>query len=511
MSELHQHELDQYKLYEKLLSMGFDDNLSFEAARTFHSCANKAVQYILTQQKRSDSNFKSEQKCQVSNQPEQKTNLDKYDEQETIVHNNDLRIPIYESKHRDKNIIKCIGELVCSYVYNQYNYRISTIGTGTVFHVKKNRAFLLTAAHNIRHQIYCCSQCNVVTEEPCIHNTDFIMLKASTIKFKRRLTQKQILEFKSDGLIENKIFGDMEQVYECRIERIDDLQYQQYPSPISGHDWTILSFSDHDHYYTDKTGNIQIRNDIQTLLKYHSFNIFGYPSDYKHQMYGMEANNNEFKIKTYPSTQKQYLLQRSVDTVSGQSGSAVWVNTNNDITVIVGIHSGGNKVKKCNYATLIDTDILHCIDQITYTPLYTTSAQPMNIKCRLIKQLTQTASMKCQQMQNIIGHAVMIIYLDTPSNENDLVVSIEMRTVEGNAIFRGTTKVYIIEQMFGNFNSFVKSQERVIKKVSFAQIEDFCKKYSEKYSNYSLVFNNCRMFMNALTKYIGVDYDIGLW
>eukprot|EP01084_Bolivina_argentea_P006710 12702_1 len=59
-------------------------------------------------------------------------------EQEILVHNSDLRQPIYEfpKKIKDCNIIKCIGEIESIFSYQNHNYRTKTVGTGTVIYVQ---------------------------------------------------------------------------------------------------------------------------------------------------------------------------------------------------------------------------------------------------------------------------------------------------------------------------------------------------------------------------------------
>ena len=81
-----------------------------------------------------------------------------------IVTGSDKRQPVFETSYADEDIILCIGQLrMC---YNEKNgYSITTVGTGTVFWVSPtHKAYIITAAHNVRHTVRHCNHCNKYME-----------------------------------------------------------------------------------------------------------------------------------------------------------------------------------------------------------------------------------------------------------------------------------------------------------------------------------------------------------
>eukprot|EP01083_Nonionella_stella_P196819 723952_1 len=87
---------------------------------------------------------------------------DDYDE--VIVNEEDLREPVYETKQKDEDIIKCIGQLRVTYKYHQHSFQCTGLGTGTVFKsLTKNditTSFIITCAHNVRKIVFRCNECN---------------------------------------------------------------------------------------------------------------------------------------------------------------------------------------------------------------------------------------------------------------------------------------------------------------------------------------------------------------
>eukprot|EP01084_Bolivina_argentea_P012979 24325_1 len=77
---------------------------------------------------------------------------------EVVVNSSDFRKEIYEFvKVRDLPIIKCIGQIESEYDYQIENeYKRSAVGTGTVYKVSNDVAFIISCAHNIRLKIYEC-------------------------------------------------------------------------------------------------------------------------------------------------------------------------------------------------------------------------------------------------------------------------------------------------------------------------------------------------------------------
>eukprot|EP01084_Bolivina_argentea_P001256 2319_1 len=73
-------------------------------------------------------------------------------------------------------------------------------------------------------------------------------------------------------------------------------------------------------------------------------------------MWGMSTpNTNNLFFRLNMQTLNLYLINKEMDTASGQSGSCIYCRGNNDdIFWICSIHTGGSKRKKENYATLLD-------------------------------------------------------------------------------------------------------------------------------------------------------------
>eukprot|EP01084_Bolivina_argentea_P043710 80511_1 len=84
------------------------------------------------------------------------------DYKEVIVNDGDFRAEIYDFPvHRDLSIIKSIGQMKSEFNYQtEHEYKASVAGTGTVYKVADNIAFVVSCAHNIRFQIYECAKCN---------------------------------------------------------------------------------------------------------------------------------------------------------------------------------------------------------------------------------------------------------------------------------------------------------------------------------------------------------------
>eukprot|EP01084_Bolivina_argentea_P137830 242743_1 len=293
---------------------------------------------------------------------EHKEESDSDDQQEVMVHGTDLREPIHElgdQSFRKSSFIKCIGQLCMEYNYPQKDYKQKLVGTGTVIRTKSNgwfdpaTAFVLTAAHTVRHNVWNC--CNIYFDKVdsqgdkitnCIKckkkldkNTDATVIDATSIVFKRRKTT-------TVG------FGTMEKRYKCKIECLDDIQYKQFPYPKSGYDWAILSFLDDENYYWKNCTNIQLGSNSK--FEYKQFMIVGYPAEKTNEMWGYIMNQDEQTVKCEVNnkTGNRYVMHKEVDASAGQSGAAIATQINGK-TIIWGIHVGGNKKGKYNVGTMI--------------------------------------------------------------------------------------------------------------------------------------------------------------
>eukprot|EP01084_Bolivina_argentea_P153825 268194_1 len=248
-------------------------------------------------------------------------------------------------------------------------------GTGTVITTKSNglfsaaTAFVLSAAHNARRNVWqCCGQYfEKVAKEDKINNcpkcakllikkNDIVMVKATSIQFQRRVTNVS-------G------FGNFEEGYKCKIEYLDEYNYKAFPYPKSGFDWALLSFVDEKNYYWNNCVNIELATiDTKQTPKYKQFMVLGYPGDKSKQMWGykMDRDSVTMKYETSTKTKNIYLKHREVDTTQGQSGAAI-ASQVKDKMVIWGIHVGGNdkdKYNKYNIGTLLNKDIIKHINCI---------------------------------------------------------------------------------------------------------------------------------------------------
>eukprot|EP01084_Bolivina_argentea_P090602 163221_1 len=319
-------------------------------------------------------------------------------EQESIVHaNGDLRQAIYEFNHKRESIVKCIGQLRCEYNYIQHHYIKHKPGTATAFNIDidTKTVYAITCAHNVRHRILECAKCKYWMElrinrqkvTSCINATcngtqndlSIKMIKSTGIQFKQRSIKKNEYEQEINDEKEKYKFGDTIMAYNTECKLIDDTMYEKYWKTYEGYDIALLSFviDNNDQYsyqyYLQHTKNIAIDNGTETLNKIKTFHIFGYPyskaipENDVYRMFGQQSSqNNNYEIIECKETNQMYLQQKEIDTSHGQSGSVIWVkNQDNNTTIIVGIHTGGNPKKRYNVATLISDDFLCYISENT--------------------------------------------------------------------------------------------------------------------------------------------------
>eukprot|EP01084_Bolivina_argentea_P178194 308034_1 len=185
---------------------------------------------------------------------------DYYDEEVIVNTNGDCRKLVYESIIANESIIKCIGQLVMIYKYDdkKRDYKVTIKGTGTVYHVDKHKnAYIITCAHNIRHKIKECGGCGKWMEmksNQCIRSTCYsnnfneIIIKANGIQFNRRNVENDHW-IKQDGKEKKIEYGFMEKGYKAKCFYINDDKYNQYTSTKDGFDIALLSFIDSDNYY----------------------------------------------------------------------------------------------------------------------------------------------------------------------------------------------------------------------------------------------------------------------
>eukprot|EP01084_Bolivina_argentea_P114871 204416_1 len=317
-----------------------------------------------------------------SKQPQRNDDLEESDDeiQELIVTGNDGREAVYEFNYKQNPVYSCIGQIRSEYTYDEHEYKLITIGTGTVFHVNTSsyqpKAYIISAVHNVKHTIAHCKGCDIYMErkqnkkrvkcKKCgkipKYKVDYLNINATAISFKRRSNDV-------------KTFGELIKRYDdCKVVKFDKL-YHEYRAVTHGYDWVILSFIDNDNYYSKFCKNITFKPATDILQQCTEINIFGFPGDKQDQnkqfgLWGMKSKAIEkFKIKKNMKTGCKYLHQTAIDTYAGQSGAIIFctesklkvsnLNKTNK-AIVFAIHVGGtyNNSKPFNAGTLINHNLL---------------------------------------------------------------------------------------------------------------------------------------------------------
>eukprot|EP01084_Bolivina_argentea_P054954 100777_1 len=267
------------------------------------------------------------------------------EKQEVFVNGTDGRKPVYDTNNKNYKITQCIGQLK-TYFPGVNGY---TSGTGTVFHVQGTKCFVITCAHNVR-------------KTKRNENKETKILKANRVEFIRRKTDKSS-------------FGEQDKTYWCETKPvlIYDKQYEKYPHIKSGNDFAILVIDDKKaaEYYSERCKNIYIVNGWGLFHHINKFqmHLFGYPGDkrlgHQFKMWGMStAPKNILKVARDQNTNKLYLINPEMDAWEGQSGAAIYHCSDDDGPFyILGVHTGGSKVEKQNYGTVIDFAKIEAIRQ----------------------------------------------------------------------------------------------------------------------------------------------------
>eukprot|EP01084_Bolivina_argentea_P304051 525039_1 len=224
------------------------------------------------------------------------------DDKQTIVNGADYRAEIYEFPvHRDLSIVQCIGQIQCEYNYQiEHDYRVTTIGTGTVYKVADNAVFVVTCANNQRLRIYECKSCKKYINrkkfckkcQQTLTSDDKKLLKPTKIEFKRRKTTRIN-------------FGLVECIYKCE-EIYAPRGYDQNTVLTRGFDVAILMFYDNSKYYSEYCKNIGLEIGKKATEIHKRWCLFGYPGvDWgnakKNKLYGYamksDAEKNGYELK----------------------------------------------------------------------------------------------------------------------------------------------------------------------------------------------------------------------
>eukprot|EP01084_Bolivina_argentea_P032689 60511_1 len=352
-------------MYSKLINMGYPDDISLKAAYKYQSNIDKAVDWIL-----------HEQKTHISDDYNIRNEYEEIKQEAAIDPNQIQLIPIYESPNANDDIIKCIGRLNIEYSDQKLKLFEKSGGTGTIIHIDEHRrCYVLTAAHNCRQALRQCISCKkntvIRTKCQCKHSTKVVepvqMIQANNIHFSIRcITKNQ--------------FGYPIRVYPIIIDKcyVRDIWYNLYHKPTQGYDIAVMIFQCKDEEevktYESLCEKITLKPDAELGGQDNELFIYGYPEK-KYGMYGMSTGmkNNNFQIEKNEDTRKYYIINNKIDTLPGQSGSVIWsyAKANNKKYEIYGIHTGGLKASKHkgrqfgqNYGTFLDKDHINWIEEV---------------------------------------------------------------------------------------------------------------------------------------------------
>eukprot|EP01084_Bolivina_argentea_P272700 464373_1 len=305
--------------------------------------------------------------------------LDSDDEYNECIINpgDDRRIIICDSQNKYDGIIQCIGSIDSQYIPDKITRQKEFAhGSGTVIHIdKQHNIYVLSAAHNIRGVEKQCNKCNTKTLKAkcpvCAARWKTKqtgnLIKPKDIYFARRGNTKQDL-------------GETIIRYQVDDYSLPD-KYMTFSRPRGGYDMCIIVFK-----CTDETGiklykkycsNIQLIGDAtfggDKCVSY----IYGYPGEtrrkengriyyYLHGM-GTSKIDEESKFKIDKNDQsKLYIVNRCIDTTSGQSGSCIYSYNKNDSKqyLIYGIHTGGSQKQKANFGTFFDDENMKWMEDV---------------------------------------------------------------------------------------------------------------------------------------------------
>eukprot|EP01084_Bolivina_argentea_P110960 198075_1 len=176
-----------------------------------------------------------------------------HDYQEVVVNGSDYRKQVYKFvSHRNLQIIKCIGQIGMEYNYQTtHEYKESGVGTGTVYRVTNRGAvFILTCAHNVRHRIKYCSNCD--TYNPINKKCSKCYEKCD----QKKIIKPTSIEFHRYTTTDNN-FAYLEDTYECHEIYVPEA-YDKHTFGEKGFDFAILMINDHnDGYYAQNCHNIK--------------------------------------------------------------------------------------------------------------------------------------------------------------------------------------------------------------------------------------------------------------
>ena len=288
-----------------------------------------------------------------------------------------------------KPIMKCIGRIETSYGDKDKNSGnpLIELGTGTVYHVKDNVAYIITCAHNV------CRKNQNKTQYPI------------SVKFTREVSAYgEPLEYPADVVAVHP---------EYLVEFKGDLL------KVESNDLAILRIHDDDKFYgkifNGKSDvNLKCSDDINGNSSEMIYYLYGYPcvpepkinkasKANDGELWGMKAKSYKKKddIEWYvkKSENGKQFEYNAIDTEGGQSGASLFIELSDGKSEIVGIHTigsikensgvalNGDKIKWLNeniYRDPIKSNPTNEIKKIPLrileaTPCYYQWAKPENI------------------------------------------------------------------------------------------------------------------------------------
>eukprot|EP01084_Bolivina_argentea_P014778 27636_1 len=293
---------------------------------------------------------------------------------------NDRRKIICDSKNKSDGIIACVGSIESQYIPDTKLKQVElSHGTGTVIHIDKyNQIYVLTVAHNVRGVERECTQCKTKTLKTKCPNG--ACNSASKTKKTGTLIKPKDIYF-SRRSNDTKTLGQAIETYQVESYELPD-KYTKFASPKGGYDISIIVFTCHDKHGINLYGklceNINLIRDTLFGGNKCVLYIYGYPGSMREKknkriyyyLYGMGTSKidetNSFILTTNVNSNKDYIVNRGIDTTVGQSGSCIYSYNDNDNTsyFIYGVHSGGSQKQQANYGTFFDDDTIQWIKNV---------------------------------------------------------------------------------------------------------------------------------------------------
>ena len=240
---------------------------------------------------------------------------------------------LYGAQHGDRRerlepyddprpIMKCIGQIKSNYGDN-----INYCGTGTVYHYRNERAYIITCGHNVVRQ-----------------NDKGQLQNPSSIKFLREVSKYGKLKEYDAEIIA---------IHEGYMFKTKDGALAK----VASNDLAIIRITDDDNFYepifaeNSDIINLFCCDNIHDKLTI-DYYLYGYPVPKVHDRYskandeelwGMKASSYEQKDEIVMFVKKNeqgtQFIYNAIDTEHGQSRSAIFIKLSDGTFGIVGIHT----------------------------------------------------------------------------------------------------------------------------------------------------------------------------